>query len=163
MPESFRPFLVKHRKLVKFLVVGGTCFLITTVINFALKTTVLKTKPIVALVIATVIATGVSYVLNRQWSFRAAGKQRETVLFVVVSALAVGVNVLPLAVSRYVFDLRRPHVSHFTQEVADFVSGMIIGTLVAMVFRYWAMNRYVFTHLSDRVASGEQGREPERV
>ncbi|MFD7640249.1 GtrA family protein [Kitasatospora sp. NPDC059795] len=163
VPESFRPFLVKHRKLVKFLVVGGTCFVLTMVINFALKMTVFEAKPIVALTVATVIATGVSYVLNRQWSFRAAGKQREAILFVVVSALAVGVNDLPLAASRYVFDLREPDVSHFTQEVADFVSGMIIGTLVAMVFRYWAMNRFVFTHLSDRVISGEQGREPERV
>ncbi|MFD8594076.1 GtrA family protein [Kitasatospora sp. NPDC059646] len=163
VPERYRPFLVKHRKLVKFLVVGGTCFVLTMLINFALKMTVFEAKPVVALTVATVIATAVSYVLNRQWSFRAAGKQREAVLFVVVSALAVGVNDLPLVASRYLFDLREPDVSHFTQEVADFVSGMIIGTLVAMVFRYWAMNRFVFTRLSDRVTAQEQGREPERV
>ncbi|KIQ63627.1 GtrA family protein [Kitasatospora griseola] len=163
IPEQFRPFLVKHRKLVKFLVVGGTCFLITMVINFALKMTVFESKPVIALTIATALATVVSYVWNRQWSFRAAGKQREAVLFMVVSALAVGVNDLPLAASRYVFDLRYPDVSKFTQEVADFVSGMLIGTLVAMVFRYWAMNRFVFTRLSDRVTNQEQGREPERV
>ncbi|MFG2695496.1 GtrA family protein [Kitasatospora sp. NPDC051984] len=162
MPENFRPFLVKHRKLVKFLVVGGTCFVLTMLINFALKMTVFEAKPLVALTVATVIATGVSYVLNRQWSFRAAGKHREAVLFVVVSALAVGVNDLPLAASRYLFDLREPHVTHMTQEVADFLSGMILGTLLAMVFRYWAMNRYVFTRLSDRV-SEEQGRATERV
>ncbi|MFJ5923372.1 GtrA family protein [Kitasatospora sp. NPDC092948] len=163
VPEPIRPFLVKHRKLVKFLVVGGTCFLITMVINFALKTTVLESKPVIALTVATALATVVSYVWNRQWSFRAAGKQREAALFMVVSAIAVGVNDIPLAVSRYVFDLRFPDVSRFTQEVADFTSGMIIGTLVAMVFRYWAMNRFVFTRLSDRTDSDEQGREPERV
>jgi len=162
VPERHRPFLVKHRKLVKFLVVGGTCFLLTMVINFALKLTVFEAKPVVALTIATVIATFVSYVLNRQWSFRAAGKQREAILFFVVSALAVAVNDLPLIASRYLFDLREPDVSHFTQEVADFLSGMIVGTLLAMVFRYWAMNRFVFTRLSARVQS-DQARQPERV
>ncbi|WP_301329693.1 GtrA family protein [Kitasatospora paracochleata] len=162
VPDRYRPFLVKHRKLVKFLVVGGTCFMLTMLINYSLKLTVLQTKPVIALTIATVITTIISYVLNRQWSFRAAGKQREAVLFFVVSALAVVVNDLPLAASRYVFDLRQPDVSHFTQEVADFLSGMIIGTLVAMVFRYWAMNRFVFTRLSARTADGRQ-RQPERV
>ncbi|MFG2817978.1 GtrA family protein [Kitasatospora sp. NPDC048365] len=162
VPGRYRPFLVKHRKLVKFLVVGGTCFLLTMLINFTLKLTVLSHKPVVALTVATVVTTIISYVLNRQWSFRAAGKQREAALFFVVSGLAVLVNDLPLIASRYVFDLREPDVSHLTQEVADFVSGMIIGTLVAMVFRYWAMNRFVFTRLSAR-ATGDQAREPEHV
>ncbi|MFE1316916.1 GtrA family protein [Kitasatospora phosalacinea] len=166
VPERYRPFLVKHRKLVKFLVVGGTCFVLTMLINFALKMSVLESKPVMALTIATVITTVVSYVLNRQWSFRAAGRKREAAGFFVVSALAVGVNDLPLVASRYVFDFREPDVSHFSQEVADFFSGMIIGTLLAMAFRFWAMNRFVFTQLSDRVTQGqdqEPGREPERV
>ncbi|RKE21103.1 GtrA family protein [Streptomyces sp. TLI_171] len=165
IPERYRPFLVKHRKLVKFLVVGGTCFVLTMLINFALKLTILDNKPVVALTIATVITTVVSYVLNRQWSFRAAGRKREAFGFFVVSALAVGVNDLPLVASRYVFDLREPDVTHFSQELADFFSGMIIGTLLAMAFRFWAMNRFVFTQLSDRVAGDPASQEPapERV
>ncbi|WP_033212078.1 GtrA family protein [Kitasatospora phosalacinea] len=164
IPERYRPFLVKHRKLVKFLVVGGTCFVLTMLINFALKMSVLESKPVMALTIATVITTLVSYVMNRQWSFRAAGRKREAAGFFVVSALAVGVNDLPLVASRYVFDLREPDVSHMTQEIADFASGIIVGTLVAMVFRYWAMNRFVFTQFSDRITQGQEpGREPERV
>jgi hypothetical protein len=31
-----------------------------------------------------------------------------------------------------------------TQEVSDFVFGSIIGTLVAMVFRWWAFKKWVF-------------------
>ncbi|MFD0529875.1 GtrA family protein [Kitasatospora arboriphila] len=73
VPERYRPFLVRHRKLVKFLLVGGTCFVLTTVVDLGLKFTVLQHKPVVALTVATVIATVVSYVLNRQWSFRANG------------------------------------------------------------------------------------------
>jgi hypothetical protein len=30
------------------------------------------------------------------------------------------------------------------QELADFASGMIIGTLIAMGFRLWAFKRFVF-------------------
>ncbi|WP_354642303.1 GtrA family protein [Kitasatospora camelliae] len=161
VPERYRPFLVKHRKAVKFLLVGGTCFVLTMAVNYGLKLTLLEHKPVLALTIATVIATVVSYVLNRQWSFRAAGRKQEAALFFLVSALAVGVNDLPLAFSRYVLDLRRPYVGHVTQEVADFVSGMIVGTLLAMVFRFWAMNRFVFTRLSARVSPDR--RRPERV
>jgi putative flippase GtrA len=161
VPGRLRPFLVHHRKLVKFLLVGGTCFLLTMVVNYGLKLTVLESKPVVALTIATAIATVVSYILNRQWSFRTNGKHREAILFFVVSALAVLVNDAPLAVSRYVLDLREPDVSSFTQEVADFLSGMIIGTLLAMVFRYWAMKRWVFLHEGETSRTSE--REPERV
>ncbi|WP_329567582.1 GtrA family protein [Kitasatospora sp. NBC_01266] len=159
VPEPLRPFVVQHRSLVKFLVVGGSCFLLTLVINYGLKLTVCQNKPVVALTIATAIATVFSYVLNRQWSFRSEGSHKEAIPFFVVSALAVVVNDLPLLISRYVFDLHTPHVSKFTQEVSDFLSGMIIGTLVAMGFRYWAMKRFVFTTRADS-ASGSSAAEP---
>ncbi|MER5864107.1 GtrA family protein [Kitasatospora sp. NPDC002040] len=149
VPPRLRPFLVRHRRLVKFLLVGGTCFLLTMAVNYGLRHTLLSEKPVVALTIATVLATAVSYVLNRQWSFRAHGRQREAVLYLVVSGLAVLVNDAPLVASRYLLDLREPRVSAFTEEAADFLSGMIVGTLLAMVFRYWAMNRWVFTHRAE--------------
>ncbi|MFC8455230.1 GtrA family protein [Kitasatospora sp. NPDC057223] len=163
VPAGMRPFLVKHRKLVKFLLVGSTCFVLTLVVNLTLKLTVLEHKPVVALTIATVVATVVSYVLNRQWSFRANGRQREAVLFFVVSAVAILVNDLPLIASRYLFDLREPDVSPFTQEAADFVSGMLVGTLLAMVFRYWAMKRWVFVHLTERARAAEQAEQPQQA
>ncbi|GJF32202.1 sugar translocase [Kitasatospora sp. NE20-6] len=161
VPERWKPTLVQHRKLVKFLLVGGTCFVLTMAVDLGLKFTVLQHKPVVALTVATVIATAVSYVLNRQWSFRANGKHREAILFLVVSALAVVVNDLPLAFSRYVLDLREPDVTPLVQEVADFLSGMIVGTLLAMVFRFWAMNRWVFTRT--RLQPPAEELEPERV
>ncbi|MFH9351829.1 GtrA family protein [Kitasatospora sp. NPDC017646] len=145
VPVRLRPFLVRHRRLVKFLLVGSGCFVLTTVIDLELKFTVLEHEPVVALTVATVIATVVSYVLNRRWAFRTAGHRTEAVLFFLVSAVAIGVNVIPLALSRYAFQLREPYVTPFHQEVADFVSGMVLGTFVAMLFRYWAMRRWVFT------------------
>ncbi|MFD1051596.1 GtrA family protein, partial [Kibdelosporangium lantanae] len=63
----------KHRELVRFAVVGGICFAVTNAVNYALKLTVLTDKPVTALVTAVIIATIVSYVLNREWSFRTRG------------------------------------------------------------------------------------------
>ncbi|MCX4746779.1 GtrA family protein [Kitasatospora sp. NBC_01287] len=159
VPGPLRPILLQHRSLVKFLVVGGSCFLLTLVINYGLKLTVCQNKPVVALTIGTAVATVFSYILNRQWSFRSEGSHKEAIPFFAVSALAVGVNDLPLLVSRYVFDLHTPHVSNFTQEVCDFLSGMIVGTLVAMAFRYWAMKKFVFTTRADP-ASPRTAAEP---
>ncbi|MGK4582955.1 GtrA family protein [Kitasatospora sp. HPMI-4] len=163
VPARLRPLLLRHRRLVKFLLVGGTCFLLTTAVNFGLKLTVLHAKPVAALTVATVIATVVSYVLNRQWSFRTNGRHREAVLFFVVSGVAILVNDAPLAFSRYVLDLREPDVSAFTQEVADFLSGMIVGTLLAMVFRYWAMKRWVFRTEPAPAAGARPRPQRERV
>ncbi|MFE4520414.1 GtrA family protein, partial [Kitasatospora sp. NPDC056783] len=149
VPARLRPFLVRHRRLVKFLLVGSGCFVLTTVIDFELKFTVLEHKPVVALTVATVIGTAVSYVLNRRWAFRADGRRREVLMFVLVSAVAIAVNDVPLAVSRYLLDLREPYVDAFRQEIADFLSGMVVGTFVAMLFRYWAMRRWVFAPLAE--------------
>jgi putative flippase GtrA len=145
----------KHHEAAKFLLVGGICFLATAFINYALKLTVLHEKPVTALAFATVLATILSYVLNREWSFRARGgreRHHEAALFFAVSAVGIALNVIPLWISRYALDLRVPDVSRPVQEIADFVSGMILGTLIAMVFRLWAFKRFVFPHAQSRPA-----------
>jgi putative flippase GtrA len=139
----------KHHEAAKFLVVGGVCFVATTGVNYALKLTVLRDKPVTALALATIVSTILSYVLNREWSFRTRGgreRHHEAALFFSVSAVGIVLNVLPLGVSRYVFLLRVPDVSRPVQEIADFVSGIVIGTLLAMCFRLWAFKRFVFPH-----------------
>jgi putative flippase GtrA len=147
VPEPARSLLIKHRELLKFLVVGGTSFLITAAVNYALKLTILREKPVTALTVGIVVATIISYVLNREWSFRTRGgreRHHEALLFFAISGLGVFVNDVPLLIARYLLDLRTPAVSLFTQEVSDFVSGMILGTLLAMVFRLWAFRKFVF-------------------
>ncbi|MFF8772770.1 GtrA family protein [Kitasatospora sp. NPDC015120] len=153
VPERVRPLLVRHRQLVKFLLVGSGCFALTLLMNYALRLTVLEHKPVVALTVATVAGTAVSYVLNRRWSFRSSWRRREPLLFLLVSALAIAVNVLPLIVSRYLFELREPRVGPVTQEVADFLSGMVLGTFAAMLFRFWAMRRWVFTRVEQSLGT----------
>ena len=143
----------KHHEAAKFLLVGGVCFLVTTGINYALKLTVLHEKPVTALAIATTLSTILSYVLNREWSFRHRGgreRHHEALMFFTVSAIGIVLNLIPLGLSRYALDLRVPDVSRPAQEIADFVSGIILGTLIAMVFRLWAFKRFVFPQAEAR-------------
>jgi putative flippase GtrA len=151
----------RHHEAAKFLLVGGVCFAVTTVINYALKLTVLHTKPVTALALATILSTILSYVLNREWSFRTRGgreRHHEAALFFSVSAVGIVLNLVPLGISRYVLLLRTPDVSRPAQEIADFVSGMLLGTLVAMVFRLWAFKRFVFPHAEARAVPPPRGR-----
>jgi putative flippase GtrA len=159
VPQPLRSLLIKHREMLKFAMVGGFCFIVTNVIWYALKLTVLNTKPITAQAIAIILATIVSYVLSREWSFNTRGgreRHHEAALFFVVSGVSVGLNLVPTAISRYLLDLQAPAVSVFTQEVSDFIFGSIIGTLVAMVFRWWAFKKWVFP--AENVRPGRVGR-----
>lgn len=154
LPEPVRAALAKHRELLRFAVVGGVCFVVTNAVNYALKLTVLTGNPVTALAIAVIIATIVSYVLNREWSFNTRGgreRPHEAALFFLISGIGVAINSAPLAASRYVFHLRVPEVSRLTQELADFASGIVIGTLLAMVFRWWAFKKWVFPQADARV------------
>lgn len=138
---------VRHAELVKFLTVGSIAFVTTSVLFFGLKWTVLEGKPITASVIAALVATVLSHILNREWAFTARGgreRRHEAAAFFVVAGIGLGINQLPLAASQYVFHLRTPHVSPVVENIADFISATIIGTLLATVFRWWAMRRFVF-------------------
>ncbi|MGY4103168.1 GtrA family protein [Nocardia sp. R16R-3T] len=147
IPEPYRSHLIQRRELLKFAVVGGITWFIDTGIVYALKLTVLGEKPLTARVLGVLIATIVSYVLNREWSFRTRGgreRHHEAALFFAISALGIGVTLLPQAVALYVLDIRVPHVSPVTQAVSNFITGQILGVLLAMAFRYWAFRRYAF-------------------
>jgi putative flippase GtrA len=147
VPEPLRRLLLKHRELLKFGIVGGTTFVIDNGIWYLLKLTILEEKPVTAKIIAIIVATIVSYVLNREWSFRTRGgreRHHEAALFFLFSGVGVALNSLPLYISRYWLNLEEPHVSWLVQEVADFASGSIIGMLLAMFFRFWAFKRWVF-------------------
>ncbi|MGR6913487.1 GtrA family protein [[Actinomadura] parvosata] len=147
LPEPLRALALKHSELLKFAVVGGTTFLVDNAVFYGLKLTVLEPKPVTAKIIAVLVATIVSYVLNREWSFRTRGgreRRHEAALFFLVSGIGLVLSSAPLWISRYVFLLETPEVSLATQEIADFVSAQLVGTLVAMIFRFWAFRKWVF-------------------
>ncbi|WP_216902279.1 GtrA family protein [Nocardia alni] len=147
VPERYLTTLHQHTELMKFAVVGAITWFVDTGIVYSLKLTVLQDKPLTARAIGVLIATIASYILNREWSFSArGGRQRahEAALFFGVSALSVGVTLIPQAIALYLFHIRVPHVTPTTQALSNFITGQILGVLLAMAFRYWALRRFVF-------------------
>jgi putative flippase GtrA len=139
--------LGRHTELVRFAIVGAGTFVVDTAVFLLLENTILEPKPVTAKILAVLVATIVGYLANREWSFRARGglaRPREATRYFVVSGIALLVNAAPLGVSRYVLHLAVPHVSAFSEQVADLVSAQVVGTLLAMAFRWWAFRRWVF-------------------
>ncbi|WP_084792141.1 GtrA family protein [Actinopolyspora mortivallis] len=147
VPTPLRGLVVRHRELVKFAFVGASTFAIDTALFYLLKWTVLEPKPVTAKVVAVLVATVVSYVLNREWAFRTRGGRRrhhEAGLYFLVSGTAVALYAAPLWISRYVLHLQTPHTTPLVEELADFTAGQVLGVLLGMAFRWWAFRRWVF-------------------
>ena len=146
--ETVRQHLpVKYRELAKFLVVGGTSYVVDVGLFSLLSHTVLAEKVVTAKAISVVIATIFSYILNREWSFNSRGgreRHHEAMLFFVVNGIALGLNLVPLAISQYVFGISSGNYSALTVTIANFVAANVIGTALGMAFRFWAYRRFVF-------------------
>ena len=137
----------KHRELAKFLVVGGSAWVLDTGLFLLLSHTVLFEKPVTSKAISILVSTIYSYVLNREWSFSHRGgreRHHEAMLFFVVNGIALVLNLMPLWLSRYALLFNLQHHSAFFVEVTDFISANVIGTVIGMAFRYWAYRRFVF-------------------
>ena len=153
---------VKYRQFAKFLVVGGTTWVIDTGLFFILKHTVLPDKVLTAKIIAILVAMIVNYILNREWSFRDRGgreRHHEAALFFLLNGVGIIVNLAPLWISHYLLGFREPEYSPLFENVADFASGSVIGTVLAMAFRYWAYQKWVFPEL---VSENDDPTDPAR-
>jgi putative flippase GtrA len=101
---------------------------------------VLESRPITAQVIAIGLATVVTYLGNRYWTYRhreRGNPLRELPVFVLLNAIAIAIGAACLALSHYVLGLTSP--------VADNVSGNVIGLGLGTLFRFWSYRRFVFT------------------
>jgi putative flippase GtrA len=101
---------------------------------------VLEPKPITAQVIAIGLATVVTYLGNRYWTYhhRERGNPaRELPIFLLLNAIAIGIGAACLAISHYLLGLTSP--------LADNVSGNVIGLGLGTLFRFWSYRRFVFT------------------
>jgi putative flippase GtrA len=129
-------------ELVRFGSVGGVAFLVDmgtyNVLRFG-PVDVLHDSPLTARVLAVLLATFVSWLGNRHWTFadrRSHRHARELVLFAAVNLLGTAVMIGTLAVSHYVLGQSGP----LADNVAN-VIGIALGTAV----RYAGYRLFVFT------------------
>jgi putative flippase GtrA len=129
-------------EMAKFGVVGAVAFVVDVgIFNVLLyhASGPLHGKPITAKVISTAVATAVSYLGNRFWTFRhrdRVGSAREYVLFFLLNGVGLAIATGCLAFSHYVLGLTSP--------LADNIAANLVGLGLGTLFRFWAYRRWVF-------------------
>lgn len=129
------------RELLSFGLVGG----IGTVITFVganLGRHWMSDSPLTTVVVPMMIATLVSYLLNRAWTFRdrgSDGSSREVLLFFALNGIGVVIQLICMGVRSYTLHLNG---------AVSYNVALVIGTMLGTAFRYWSYKRWVFLPVS---------------
>lgn len=128
---------------VRFGFVGGVGFVVDVglfnLLRYAGEPGLLEHKPLTAKALSVGVATCVTYLGNRHWTWRhtqRSGARREVSLFFLFNGLAMLIALACLAFSHYWLDLRSP--------LADNISANGIGLALGMAFRFWTYRTFVF-------------------
>ena len=153
-PSGLRTkLLALVRELSKFGIVGGTSFAIDLAIfNLLLSR---GFEPLVAKTIATTISTTVAFLGNRFWTWRHRehthmGKQYG--MFFFLNAVGLGISLACLAISHYLLGQVWPALQ---SQLADNIAGLLIGTGLGTLFRFWSYRRFVFRGSTPRAGVRE--------
>jgi putative flippase GtrA len=139
-------------EVARFLAVGGVATLVSLVgfnvlaHGLFLGSAPLESQPIIAFVLANVVAGVVAYVGMMTWAFRDRGvgdPLAGLVRFFGLGAATMAIPVGCLWVSRYGLGLSSP--------LADNLSANVVGLVLGAAARFWVFRRYVF----DRVVGAE--------
>jgi len=134
-----RGFLAQERvrEVLRFLVTGGIAYLADLVIfNVLLFSGV---GSVWSKVVSSVVAIAVAFVGSRYYTWRDRRSEhpgREYAMFVLLSVVAAGLQLLCLTITHYGFG--------WTSPLADNLSGNVVGMAVAMVFRFLTFRALVF-------------------
>lgn len=135
LPERWQRFL---NEAAKFGIVGG----INTVINYAvfnaLALTIFRDGQLKAAVVATLVATLTSYLMNRHWTYRDRPKsalRREYALFFLFNATGLLIELGVLALAKYGLG----YTGLLALNVAK-----TAGVGLATIFRFWSYRTFVF-------------------
>lgn len=98
-------------------------------------------QPVLARVLATLVATVATYVGNALLTYRDRRHSADRIVaYGVINVVAIGIQAACLAFSRYVLGLEGP--------LADNLAGTGVGLVLATAFRYVAYPRWVFVRPS---------------
>lgn len=161
MSASLLKRIKSHRhypELSKFAVVGGMGYSSDVIVFNVLRATT-SLGPISAKALSLTVSIVVSFIGNRQWTYRErAAKTGSTkipmqgLIFVGVTVIGMGIQMAFLGFSHYVLG--------FTSLLADNVSGNLLGMAVATAFRFWGYRTWVFKHTPPAETASETGAEP---
>lgn len=131
-------------ELGKFVVVGGFCFVLDVALAYLFRFE-LGLGPTTSKTLSTVLATVVSYLGNRLWSFAHRvdddrAQSQDIGVYAAINVAGLVITLIPVDIAHYVLSE--------TSALAFTVSGML-GTAIATVFRFWAYRRWVFTNNRD--------------
>jgi putative flippase GtrA len=135
LPDRWQKFI---REALKFGIVGGANTIINYAVFNALALTVFVNGQLKANVIATVVATITSYLMNRHWTYRDRPKsamRREYVLFFLFNATGLAIELGVLGLAKYELG--------FTGLLALNVA-KTGGVVLATIFRFWSYRTFVF-------------------
>jgi putative flippase GtrA len=138
--ERFRQII---HEFAKFGVIGIIGLLITN-LGYVLLHSKSGMGPVSATTIATIVATAVTYVGNRYWSFKHRERTsvpRESLIFFVLNGIGLGIQDAVVAFNYYILGLGG-------NKLAEFLA-LNIGIAVATVFRFWSYRRFVWAAPSD--------------
>ena len=137
-------------EVLKFGTVGGAAFVVNSVTVWVLMMTIMSESHTKAKVVASVVATIFSWLMNRLWTFRDSRSEnwkREAIEFGLVNLLGILVEAGCVAFSTYVLNLRTPE--------ASFISGTIIDTILSTILRYFLYRFWVYGSHRQKVEDGE--------
>lgn len=135
---------------MKFGTVGGIAYVVDVGLMNLLRFgpgEILGDKALTAKVISVAVATLVSWLGNRHWTFasqRRDSRSRELLWFLLVNAGGMLIAVGSLWVSHYVLG--------FTSPLADNISANVVGLGLGTAFRYFCYRHLVFNSREDTAA-----------
>jgi putative flippase GtrA len=131
------------REVAKFGIVGATGA-ITDIVLFNVFHHAWHIGPLTSKAMSTTVATVLTYVGNRVWSFRhraRTGLRRELPRFFLISMLGLAIAEICLGFTVYVLK--------YKGTIATNVSANGVGLVLGTLFRFWAYKRWVFLHPDD--------------
>jgi putative flippase GtrA len=135
----YRRFQLLIHEGSKFLVIGGIGFVVTEV-SFNLFRFSAGLGLFTSNALATLIATVVTYVGNRYWTFRhreGKGTTRDSVMFVVLNGVGLLIQYGCVWIAQNVLGF--PHNDKFSTNVA-----LLIGIALGTLFRFWSYRQWVW-------------------
>ncbi|HEU4346294.1 MAG TPA: GtrA family protein [Actinoplanes sp.] len=149
------------RELSKFGTVGSFAFAVDLIIfNILLQA---GSETLLAKTGSTVVATTIAFLGNRFWTWRHRDHHhmgRQYTTFFLLNAVGLGIGLACLAISHYGLGAIWPVLK---SQLADNISGQLVGTALGTLFRFWSYRRFVFPKAAGSPSEDEPDTQKQAV